>query len=194
VILLADLSLAVALSAVWLTAGLYADGLAATRTAHELHHRAVVLSTLIGIGLALPAASLAIPDGNAPAVALPTAIPALVVLLVTVRRLGHARRGAGAIETTPHTPVPPALRATTAHPLMIVPVQVTGLASLLGLPIAGRLVSVPGAPLAGLVVTAVALAVTVTGVRAAIRHSRLAPAKAGTAAPVKPRKLVSAKG
>jgi hypothetical protein len=42
-----------------------------------------------------------------------------------------------------------------------------------GIPIAARLVDVPGAGLAGLAITVVGAAVAALGVRAAVRHSRL---------------------
>jgi len=48
-----------------------------------------------------------------------------------------------------------------------------GLAALLGLPIAGRLVEVPGTDVAGIAITVVGAAVVAIGVRAAVRHSRL---------------------
>jgi hypothetical protein len=71
------------------------------------------------------------------------------------------------------TPAPPGLRAAAAHPLVTVPLQVTGLATLVGLPIAAGVVEVPGADAAGIAITGVAVAVTVIGIRAALRHSRL---------------------
>ena len=51
--------------------------------------------------------------------------------------------------------------------------QVTGLAALVGIPIAAGLVTVPGADVAGIAITAVALAVAAIGIRHAMRHSRL---------------------
>jgi hypothetical protein len=65
------------------------------------------------------------------------------------------------------------LRAAAAHPLILVPLQVTGLATLVSLPIAGGLVKVPGADLAGIAITVVGVAVLAIGVRAGLRHSRL---------------------
>jgi hypothetical protein len=58
------------------------------------------------------------------------------------------------------------------------PLQVTGLTALVGLPVAAGLVELPAggaSGVAGIVLTGVALAVLVIGVRAALRHSRLAP-------------------
>jgi hypothetical protein len=82
------------------------------------------------------------------------------------------RRGARAFATAPMTPAPPALRAAAAHPLVAAPLQVTGLAAVVGLPIAAGLVKVPGAEIAGIAITIVSVAVAVIGVRAALRHSR----------------------
>jgi hypothetical protein len=110
---------------------------------------------------------------NAPAAALLPAVPGLVVLTLGVRRLGQVRRGAGAFSSAPLTPVPPALRAAAAHPLILVPMQVTGLAALVGLPIAAGLVKVPGNDVAGIAITVVGAAVVAIGIRAAVRHSRL---------------------
>lgn len=174
----ADIILVSALAAVWLAAGLLADALPAARTARELRRRAGTLSMLVGAGagvfVAVPVITDVVPGASvAPAAALLPAVPALVVLTATVRRLSQVRRGAGAFAAAPLTPVPPALRAAAAHPLVLVPLQVTGLATLVGLPIAGRLVAVPGADVAGIAVTVVGVAVIAIGVRAALRHSRL---------------------
>ena len=173
-----DLILAGALVAVWLGAGLLADTLPAARSARELRRRAGLLSLLVAAGatvfIAVPLVTALLPgESMAPVAALAPAVPALVVLTAGLRRLTRVRRGAGAFATAPMTPVPPALRAAAAHPLMLVPLQVTGLAALLGLPVAGRLVTVPGADLAGVAITAVGIAVLAIGIRAALRHSRL---------------------
>jgi hypothetical protein len=174
----ADLTLIGALAGVWLAAGLLADTLPAAHTALELRRRTLLLSTVIAIGaavfVAVPLLADLLPgDSAAPAAALLPAIPGLFVLLVTVRRLTRVRQGAGAFAAAPQTPAPPALRAAAAHPLITTPVQVTGLAALVGLPIAGGLISVPGGSVAAIAITFVGAAVVVIGIRAAIRHSRL---------------------
>jgi hypothetical protein len=173
-----DLVLISALAAAWLTAGLMVDALPAARTALELRRRARTLSIVVGIGaavfVAVPPVARLVPGASAaPTAALLAAVPALLVLTVSLRRLTQVRRGAGAFAAAPLTPVPPALRAAAAHPLVAAPIQVTGLAALVGLPIAGRLVTVPGADVADIAITIVGLAVVVIGVRTAIRHSRL---------------------
>ncbi|GAA0474617.1 hypothetical protein Ade02nite_75280 [Paractinoplanes deccanensis] len=174
----ADLILAGALAAVWLAAGLLADRLPAARSARELRRRAGSLTVLVVAGasvfVAVPVVTGLVPgDSAAPSAALASAIPALIVLTASLHLLGRVRRGAGAFVSAPHTPVPPGLRAAAAHPLMLVPLQVTALATLLGLPIAARVVEVPGADLAGIAITVVGVAVLAIGVRAALRHSRL---------------------
>jgi hypothetical protein len=124
--------------------------------------------------VAVPVVTGALPGPSAaPTAALLAAVPAMVVLTATLRRLGQVRRGAGAFTTAPHAPVPPGLRAAAAHPLVAAPLQVTGLATLVGLPIAAGLVTVPGADLAGVAITLVGVAVVAIGVRHALRHSRL---------------------
>jgi hypothetical protein len=174
----ADLILAVALVAVWLTAGLLADALPGARTTRELRRRSRTLSWLIGAGaavfVAVPIVTGLMPgDAAAPTAALLPAVPALVVLTAGVRRLSQVHRSAVAFATAPQTPLPPALRAAAAHPMILVPLQVTGLASILGVPIAARFVTVPGADIAGIAITIVGAAVVAIGVRAAVRHSRL---------------------
>lgn len=174
----ADLILIGALAAVWLTAGLLADGLPVARTAAELRRRAGLLSALVGGGaavfVAVPVTAAVLPGASAaPTAALLPAVPALVVLVATRRRLTQVRLGAGAFATAPQAPVPPGLRAAAAHPLVAAPLQVTGLAALVGLPIAAGLVAVPGGDVAGIAITAVALAVLAIGFRHVLRHSRL---------------------
>jgi hypothetical protein len=174
----ADLILVSTLAAVWLAAGLLADALPAARSALDLRRRAGILSMVVGGGaavfVAIPLVSGLIPgDSAAPAAALLPAVPALLALTMSLRRLTQIRRGAGAFATAPMTPVPPALRAAAAHPLLTTPPQVAGLAALIGLPIAAGLVTVPGADVAGIAVTIVGAAVLAIGVRAALRHSRL---------------------
>ena len=173
-----DLSLIGALAVAWLTAGLLADALPAARTVRQLRRRAGLLTAVIAGGaavfVAVPLVSWLVPGrSTAPAAALLAAVPALVVLTAGLRGLAQVRRGAAAFATAPQTPMPPALRAAAAHPLLLVPIQVTGLAAVIGLPIAGGLVRVPGSDVAGIAITVVGVAVLAIGVRAAIRHSRL---------------------
>lgn len=174
----ADLLLVSTLAAVWLAAGLLADALPAARSALDLRRRAAKLSIVVGGGaavfVAIPLVSALVPgDSAAPAAALLPAVPGLLALTLSLRRLTQIRRGAGAFAAAPLTPVPPALRAAAAHPLLTTPPQVAGLAALIGLPIAAGLITVPGADVAGIAITVVGAAVLAIGVRAALRHSRL---------------------
>ena len=70
-----DLTLIGALAAIWLTAGLLADGLPVAPTAAELRRRATLLSTLVGGGaavfVAVPLVTGALPGPSAA----PTASP-----------------------------------------------------------------------------------------------------------------------
>ena len=166
------------LTAIWLTAGLLADGLPSSRTAREMRRRAGLLCLLVGAGaavfVAIPLINGALPGVSVtPAAAVLPAVPAMIVLTATVRRLAQIRRSAGAFATAPLTPLPPGLRAAAAHPLVSVPLQVTGLAALASLPVAAGLVTVPGAALAGTAITIAAVVVLAIGARAALRHSRL---------------------
>jgi hypothetical protein len=175
----ADLALVGTLAVIWLTAGLLADALPDATTARALHRRTGVLSLLVAAGTAVLAAVPLTSPGlggasAATAAALLPAVPVVVVLGATVRRLARLRRGAAALSAAPLTPAPPGLRAAAAHPLVATPLQVTGLAALAGLPVAGGLISVPRASVIGMTITFVALAVVAIGVRHALRHSRLA--------------------
>ncbi|WP_239135513.1 hypothetical protein [Actinoplanes derwentensis] len=171
------------LAAAWLAAGLLSDALPTARTAHQLRRRAGLVTALIIAGLAVfiavPLVATMLPGVQAaPTAALLPAIPGLLVVAATVRRLGRVRRGAGAFTTAPLTPIPPGLRAAAAHPLLAAPLQVTGLAALVGLPIAAGLVTLPAGEstgVAGFAVLGIALAIAGIGVRAALRHNRLAP-------------------
>lgn len=174
----ADVTLIGSLAAIWLAAGLLAEGLPVARTAAELRHRAALLSILTGAGatvfVAVPLLANVIPGTSAaPTAALLAAIPALIVVTTTFRRLTQIRRGAGTLAAAPRTPVPPGLRAAAAHPLVAAPLQITGLAAVVGLPIAAGVVRLPGSDAAGIAITVVALVVAAIGIRHALRHSRL---------------------
>ena len=173
-----DLILIGALAAVWLAAGLLADTLPAARTARELRRRARALSTMVGAGaavfVAVPVVTGLLPgETAAPAAALLPAVPALFAVTITARRLSQIRRGAGTFATAPMTPAPPALRAAAAHPLVATPLQLTGLATLTGVPIAAGIVEVPGADVLGIALTIAVVAALTLAIRHAVRHSRL---------------------
>ncbi|WP_433827886.1 hypothetical protein ACQP2E_00215 [Actinoplanes sp. CA-015351] len=177
-----DVILIGTLAAVWLAAGLLVDGLPTAGTASELRRRAGLLTVLVAVGatafVAVPVVSGLIPGlSSAPTAALLPAVPALIVMTATLRRLAWVRRGAGAFATAPLAPVPPALRAAAAHPLVAAPLQITGLAALVGIPIAARLVETPAggaSTAAGVAIAVVAVAVVAIGIRAGLRHSRFA--------------------
>lgn len=173
-----DLILIGALAAVWLTAGLLADGLPVAASTDALRRRVTRLSILAGAGVAvlvaIPVLSAALPgESSATSAALLPAVPGTIVLIATARRLTMLRRAAAAFATAPLAPLPPALRAAAAHPLVAAPLQVTGLAALAGLPIAAGLVTVPGADAAGITIAVVGAMVAAIGLRHALRHSRL---------------------
>lgn len=180
-----DLTILMGLALVWLAAGLLGDGLSGSPTTRRLRRRSGLLLVLVCAGLLGTGAVLGTDllgegpglVGTAGTALLLPAVPAVVVAARTVGRLRRLRAAAGAFSTSPDTPVPPALRAAAAHPLVVLPVQLTGL---LMLPAIGTtLVGVgestrPAGPATvGLVVTAIALVAVATGVRHALRHSRL---------------------
>ncbi|MDG4791004.1 hypothetical protein O7626_34725 [Micromonospora sp. WMMD1102] len=176
-----DLAILLAISAVWLAAGLVVEGLPGLRAARALRRRTGLLLALVGSGLAGLAGVLlaglvetapTLADRTAAGLALP-AVPATLVAVLTVRRLRQLRVGAGAFATAPETPAPPALRAAAAHPMTALPVQVTGLVMLPTLVTAAGLVPLTSPAMIGMVLTAAVLAVGTIGVRHALRHSRL---------------------
>ncbi|WP_433530798.1 hypothetical protein ACQPYA_01255 [Micromonospora sp. CA-263727] len=176
------LALLLPVVAVWWVAGYLADGLPRMTHARELHRRAGWLLTLTLIGLALtaalPIAGLATTgastaDQAASGLAL-AAIPVLVVAICTVRRVRRLRAGAATLAVAPRTPAPHGLRAATAHPLIGMPLQVTGLALLPALIEASGAGQFFGPGATGPAITVGALGIVAIGVRHALRHNRLA--------------------
>ena len=177
-----DLVILIAVAVVWLTAGIVADGLPQLDSPGALRRRTTWLLTLTMTGLgamavlglaALVAAGPTVADRAPLALVLP-AVPATAVALLTVRRLRRLRAGAGAFATAPDAPVPPALRAAAAHPMIALPLQVAGLVTLPALVAATAVVPFTASALTGFALTAGLATVSTIGVRHALRHSRLA--------------------
>ncbi|GAB3055071.1 hypothetical protein GCM10027186_02690 [Micromonospora schwarzwaldensis] len=176
------LALLLPVAAVWLAAGLVAEGLPGLDRARALRRRTGWLSALVLTGLTLTAAVLVAGLQSAGATAVDraaaglavAAAPAALVAVCTVRRLRRLRAGAGAFAAAPGTPAPHGLRAAAAHPLIALPLQATALAVLVAvLPAAGvDLFAAPG--VAGPAITVAVLGLTAIGVRHALRHNRLA--------------------
>ncbi|MEU6023529.1 hypothetical protein ACGFIK_10280 [Micromonospora sp. NPDC048871] len=167
---------------VWWAAGYLAEGLPRMRHARGLRrHTGWLLGlTLVGLGLtvALPIAGLTtagatLADRAAGGLAL-AALPALTVAICTVRRVRRLRAGAGALAATATTPAPHGLRAAAAHPMIGLPLQVTGLALLPALIAASGVGQFFGPGATGPAVTIGVLGVVAIGVRHALRHNRLA--------------------
>jgi len=189
-----DLAILLAIAAVWLAAGLVAEGLPKLRTARVLRRRTGSLFALVGLGLAgmaavglngLATAGSTVADQVSAGLALPAA-PAVIVAATTARRVRRLWVGAGAFATAPDTPASPTLRAAAAHPMIALPVQVTGLATLPAMVTATGLAPLTGPSMIGSVLTAAVLAVGLIGVRHALRHSRLVE-RAVTVRPRSPR-------
>ncbi|WBB65701.1 hypothetical protein [Micromonospora sp. WMMD812] len=187
------------IATVWLAAGAVADRLPRLDRACALRRRAGWLLTLTLAGLTLTLGVLGaglLSAGDAPAdraaAALDlAALPALVVAACTVRRVRRLWAGARAFATAPDTPAPHGLRAAAAHPLIGLPLQVTGLLTVPALITASGsgLFAAPG--VTGPAITVGALVVLAVGVRHALRHNRLAerarrpePASARAASPL----------
>lgn len=177
----ADVAILLAIAVVWLVAGLVAEGLPGLPAARPLRRRTGLLFALVVAGLTglagvlltgLVEAEPTLADRTAVGLALP-AVPAVVVAASTVRRVRRLRVRVGAFAAAPETPAPPTLRAAAAHPMIALPVQVTGLAMLPALVTATSLVPLTSPGMIGVVLTAAVLAVGTIGVRHALRHSRL---------------------
>ncbi|WP_433389017.1 hypothetical protein [Micromonospora sp. KLBMP9576] len=185
------LTVLLALTAVWLAAGWLADGLPRMHRARALRRRTgwVLALTLAGLaltaavlGAGLSSAGATVADRAAAGLTLAVA-PALVVAACTVRRVRRLGAGAAALASTPETPAPYGLRASAAHPLIGLPVQVTGLAILPAVAAASAPEPLFGPGVTGPAITLGVLAVVAIGVRHALRHSRLVE----RAAPTSPR-------
>lgn len=173
-----DVALVAALAMIWLSAGLLADALPDATTIRALHRRARRVQLLTGAGAAAlvavaVATATAVGPSAVPQALLLAAVPTSISATVTLRRLTSLRSGATAFAGAPLAPMPPALRAVAAHPLLATPLQVAGLATLTGVPIAAGLINVSGAAVAGVAITCAGLAVIAIAVRHALRHSRL---------------------
>ncbi|MCX4387565.1 hypothetical protein OG777_11560 [Micromonospora peucetia] len=182
------------LTAVWLAAGWFADGLPRLDHARALHRRTgwVLALTLTGLGLTAGvlvaglSSAGATPADRAAAGLTLAAAPALVVAACTVRRVRRLRAGAAALSSASETPAPHGLRASAAHPLIGLPVQVTGLGILPAVAAASTPDLPFGAGVTGLAITVGVLGVAAIGVRHALRHSRLVE-RAVPAHPTSPR-------
>ncbi|MEH1099473.1 hypothetical protein [Micromonospora sp. CPCC 205561] len=169
------------LAAVWLAAGWLADGLPRLDHALALRRRTGWVLTLTLTGLGLTAAVLvaglssagATPADRAAAGLGLAAAPALVVAACGVRRMRRLRAGARALASAPGTPAPHGLRAAAAHPLIGLPVQLTGLAMLPAVAAAGTPGLLSGPGVTGPAITLGVLGVAAIGVRHALRHNRL---------------------
>ncbi|WP_091107786.1 hypothetical protein [Micromonospora citrea] len=170
------------LAAVWLAAGWLADGMPRLDLADDLRRRAgrVLALTLTALGLTAAVLGVGLSSGGATPVDRAAAgltlaaAPALVVATCTVRRVRRLRAGAGAFAAAPGTPAPHGLRAAAAHPLVGLPLQVTGLAVLPAVVAAGAPGLLFGPGVTGPAITGGVLGVAAIGVRHALRHSRLA--------------------
>ncbi|MBQ1074151.1 hypothetical protein KBX06_13415 [Micromonospora sp. C31] len=181
------------LTAVWLVAGWLADGLPRLDHARALRRRTGWVLALTSTGLGLTAAVLvaglssagAAPADRAAAGLTLAAVPALVVAACTVRRVRRLRAGAVALSSAPDTPSPHGLRASAAHPLIGLPVQVTGLAILPAVVTASAPGLLFGPGVTGPAITVGVLGVAAIGVRHALRHNRFveraAPARPASA-------------
>ncbi|GAB2938454.1 hypothetical protein GCM10027280_28260 [Micromonospora polyrhachis] len=191
-----DLVALLAITALWLAAGIVAEGLPRPATARAMRRRTgwlagLTLTGLVGLAVLGTAALTsqdpvttsqnlvttrqAPTDAAMAGLALPV-VPAAVVALGSVRRLRRLWTGATAFASAPGTPTAPALTAGAAHPMIALPIQITGLATLPVAATAADLLPLTGPNLIGLVLTGAVLVVATIGVRHALRHSRLTEA------------------
>ncbi|MDR7323610.1 MULTISPECIES: hypothetical protein [Catenuloplanes] len=174
-----------ALAAVWLTAGVLADGLPDAPSARALRQRSGSVLVLATGGLAVLVALALIPapewspatprtvDPRLLSLLLPL-VPAVFAAGFTLRRVARIRTATSAFTSAPGVPLPPALRAGAAHPLLAIPLQATALASAVAGTLATGWLDPAGSGAIGIIVTGLALATVVLAIRHALRHSRLA--------------------
>lgn len=163
-----DLALTIALAVLWAAAGILADALPGAPDVHALRRRAG------GLLLVVAAAVAAVVALRGP---VPLAIAAGIVVVVVGPRLLRVRRGARAFRAAPQVPMPPALRAAAAHPMVALPVQVTALIAIVSA------TGVAAGAVLGIALTAAGLVAAAISVRHGLRHSRLAEGAVGIRRP-----------
>lgn len=168
------LAVAAVAAAIWVTASILADGLPEAVRPAELRRRSRLLLALVVAGLTATAGTAATAAGHLVAVHVAAAAAAAAAGVLTLRRLVALRRGAAAFADAPDSPLPPALRAAAAHPMIGLPIQACGLVSLPAGVATTGFVPLAGAGAVGPAVTVAVPLVVAIGVRLALRHNRLA--------------------
>jgi hypothetical protein len=158
--------------AAWAAAAAVSGALPSARSVRALRRRAALLTWLIVGGLTSLVLALVVPAAGSvtPEQAALLAAPAAGAALAALPLLGGLRATARAFAPAPGTPTPPALRASAAHPMLALPVQVAALAAAAGAVFAAGIVE--AASLAVLL-TLLAAASGTTALYAGIRYGRL---------------------
>jgi hypothetical protein len=123
-----------ATAAAWAAASVLTGILPTADSVRALRRRAAVLSWLIAGGLVSFGVALVVPAGGSVTreqVVL-LAAPAAGVALSSLPLLGGLRATARAFSPAPGAPTPPTLRASAAHPLLALPVQVVAMTATAG--------------------------------------------------------------
>jgi hypothetical protein len=167
-----DLALTIALAVLWSGAGVLADALPGATDVRALRRRAGLVLLAVGAGVAALAA-VGVDERLSVRGLVPLAVAAGVVVVLVVPRLTRVRRGARAFLAAPHAPMPPALRAAAAHPLVALPVQLTAIVAIVSA------TGLAAAAVLGIALTAAGLVTGAIAVRHGLRHSRLAEAAVG---------------
>jgi hypothetical protein len=168
-------------AAAWTGAAVVAAALPSTGRVRSLHRRAVLLTWLVMTGLvaltmALLAAASIAERGSAGGALSDTraalmAAPAGLAALTSVPLLGGLRAATRAFAPAPGTPTPPVLRASSAHPLLAIPVQTAALATVLGALLSADLAGVSRSPTT--LVTLVLVAGLAVALLDGVRYGRL---------------------
>lgn len=178
-----------ATAAAWAAASVLTGTLPTAGSVRALRRRAAVLSWLIAGGLMSFGVALVVPAGGSVTreqVAL-LAAPAAVAALSSLPLLGGLRATARAFSPAPGTPTPPTLRASAAHPLLALPVQVVAMTAAAGALFAAGVVegSASLAVVLALLTTATGAAALFNGVRyGRLRELATRPARIVHAVPV----------
>jgi hypothetical protein len=164
-------------AAVWAGAAVVTGALPAAGRVRSLRRRATVLTWLVVAGLVtltmvlLGVASTPASGATSSVRAALIAAPAGVAALTSVPLLGGLRAATRAFTPAPGSPTPPVLRASSAHPLLAVPVQLAALAAVLGALLSVDLAGASHSP--ATLVTLVAVAGLAVALVNAVRYGRL---------------------
>jgi hypothetical protein len=156
----------------WIGAAIVTGALPTTASVRSFRRRAALSTLLVVAGLASLATALLGPAGGpvTSEQAAVLAVPAGIAALTTLPLLGALRATARAFAPAPGAPTPPILRASSAHPLLAIPVQLAALTAVLGATVAPGVAGPASPAVTVAVAVAAGLAIALWN---AVRYGRL---------------------